>query len=265
MKYELRSLSFGETLGQAFNLYFDNFVPLFLISLVSTLPLIVFTFIRIESGVYYSQSNRLIAVLTFLIIFVVVNTLCTALTIELISKRYLKQHHSMGTYVRNVLPFILPIIGLSILELFIIGLGLVAFLIPGIYLFLGLSVAVQVLIVERKRVMESIRRSFVLTQGRKLEILGYILIVLFVLKRILIDELLVPKVFYPLIGNMEAAYHTKLIMANAVFYLVQVLFNPISACLFILIYFNLRIKKEGFDLEHLVDQFGTSLPMTSDQ
>lgn len=265
MKYELRRLSFGETLGQVFNLYFDNFVPLFLISLVSTLPFIVVTFIRIESGVYYSGSNRLIEALTFLIIFVVLNTLCTALTIELISKRYLKQHQSIGTYVRNVLPFILPIIGLSILEMLVIGLGFLAFLIPGIYLFLGLSVAVQILIVERKRVMESIRRSFVLTRGRKFEIFGYVLIVLVVLKRILIDELLVPKVFYPLIRNMEAAFNTKLILANGVFYLVQVLFNPISACLFILIYFNLRIEKEGFDLEHLVDQFGTSSPMTNDQ
>lgn len=265
MKYELRRLSFGETLGQTFNLYFDNFVPLFVISLVSTLPLIVFTFIRIESGTYYSESNRLIAVLTFLIIFVVVNTLCTALTIELISKRYLKQHQGIGTYVRNVLPFIFPIVGLSILEVIIIGIGLVAFLLPGIYLFLGLSVAVQVLIVERKRVMESISRSFVLTRGRKLEILGYFLIVLFVLKQILIDILLVPKVFYPLIGNMDTAFNTKLILANGVYYLVQVLFNPISACLFILIYFNLRIEKEGFDLEHLVDQFGTSSPMTNDQ
>jgi hypothetical protein len=253
MKYELRRLSFGETLGQAFNLYFDNFVPLFLISLVSTLPLIVFTFIRIESGMYYSESNR------------VVNTLCTALTIELISKRYLKQHQCIGTYVRNVLPFILPIVGLSILEVIIIGLGFVAFLLPGVYLFLGLSVAVQVLIVERKRVMESISRSFVLTRGRKLEIFGYFLIVIIVLKQILIDILLVPKVFYPLIGNMDTAFSTKLILANGVYYLVQVLFNPISACLFILIYFNLRIEKEGFDLEHLVDQFGTSSPMTNDQ
>jgi hypothetical protein len=265
MKYELRRLSFGETLGQAFNLYFDNFVPLFLISLVSTLPLIVFTFIRIESGMYYSESNRFIAVLTFLIIFIVVNTLCTALTIELISKRYLKQHQCIGTYVRNVLPFILPIVGLSILEVIIIGLGFVAFLLPGVYLFLGLSVAVQVLIVERKRVMESISRSFVLTRGRKLEIFGYFLIVIIVLKQILIDILLVPKVFYPLIGNMDTAFSTKLILANGVYYLVQVLFNPISACLFILIYFNLRIEKEGFDLEHLVDQFGTSSPMTNDQ
>jgi hypothetical protein len=42
MKYELRRLSFGETLGQAFNLYFDNFVPLFLISLICSLPTILF-------------------------------------------------------------------------------------------------------------------------------------------------------------------------------------------------------------------------------
>ena len=31
--------------------------------------------------------------------------------------------------------------------------------------------------------------------------------------------------------------------------------NPIFICLYILIFFNLKIEKEGYDLEHLTNQF----------
>ena len=41
MKYEIRKLSFIETWTEAINLYLDNFVPLFLIAIISTLPIIM--------------------------------------------------------------------------------------------------------------------------------------------------------------------------------------------------------------------------------
>jgi hypothetical protein len=259
MKYELRRLSFGETLGQAFNLYFDNFVPLFMISLVGSLPTILFIH---TTGIGLTGEMARITVLSVLIpvlLYLSMTTLCTALIIELISKRYLKQHQGMGQYIQNVLPFIFPIIGLTLLEVLIIGLGFVAFIIPGIYLALALIVASQALIVERKRVGESISRSFFLTKGKKLEILGFWLILF--LFNYMVREIM--KALFEMIGRIDAVVQTKLILIYVIAHLTDILITPISSCVFILIYFNLKIEKEGFDLEHLVDQFGTSSPLPS--
>jgi hypothetical protein len=258
MKYELRRLSFGETLGQAFNLYFDNFIPVFMISFVCSLPTILFMHTT-GIGTADVALNPLLSRLILILLSLSMTTLCTALTIELISKRYLKQHQGIGQYIQNVLPFILPIIGLTLLEGLIVGLGFLAFLIPGIYFALALSVAVQALIVERQRVMESIRRSFFLTKGKKLEILGFGLILFLI--NFIVKELM--DVYLDMIIRMAAAVQTKIILYYSAAHLTDILITPIGSCVFILVYFNLKIEKEGFDLEHLVDQFGTTLPLTS--
>lgn len=275
MKYELRYLSFGETLGQTFNLYFDNFIPLIVISFVSTLPGFVFAHFVKFSEVGDPSLSQILALILFFVLFVGIYMLCSALMIELISKKYLKQHQGVGQYIGNVMPLIFPIIGLSILSVIIVGgpavvlfsiagpkAGVLLYIIPGIYLMIGVMLASQVLIVERKKVIESVKRSFFLTKSSKLEIFGF-LIIIGLLKRLVIDKLLVEGLIFRLIRGMEATFGTKILVAQGVYYLVEILFNPITACLFILVYFNLRIEKEGFDLEHLVDQFGTSLPLTS--
>jgi hypothetical protein len=84
MKYELRRLSFGETLGQAFNLYFDNFIPVFMISFVCSLPTILFMHTT-GIGTDDVALNPLLSRLILILLSLSMTTLCTALTIELIS------------------------------------------------------------------------------------------------------------------------------------------------------------------------------------
>ena len=70
-------------------------------------------------------------------------------------------------------------------------------------------------------------------------------------------------VYLEVIINMNAVVQTKILLYYSVAHLADILITPIGSCVFILIYFNLKIEKEGFDLEHLVDQFGTTSPLTS--
>jgi hypothetical protein len=273
MKYELRYLSFFEILGQTFILYFDNFFPLIVISFISNCP--AFLFARLVEILEVSAPS-ISQVLSVMLFFVQIGiyVLCTALMIEFISKKYLKQHQSIGQYIRNVIPFILPVIALSIFSLIAVGLPTIvfylvlgpnpgwllqiAFLIPLMYLVIAIMFSPQVLIVERKRLIKSIKRSFLLTKHSKLEIFGFLIIVFFLLKKLVIGKLLVEGFIFNLIRGIEATMDTKILVAQGVNYLVGILFNPITACLFILVYFNLRIEQEGFDLEHLVDQFSAS-------
>jgi hypothetical protein len=264
MKYELRKLSFGEILGEAFNLYFDNFVALFLIALFSNIPEILIEFSG-DVKVALGGVGRLV-------IRLAVNSLSAALIIELVSKKYLKKQQTVSEYMNNVMRFFFPVIGLVLLQALIIGLPgglfayispalLVFYLFPAIYIIMGFILASQALIIERTSITASIQRSFFLTKGKKLEIFGFLLI-LGVINYI--AGLFLTKGVLPMLIQWNYAVDFKIFLWYCIVYLTQVLISPLGGCILILVYFNLRIRKEGFDLEHLVDQFSSSSGGPSD-
>jgi hypothetical protein len=248
MKYEIRKLSFGETLNQAFKLYYDNFGPLFLLALISSIPAVLFPLPTVPLETAGPAEQQAFIYDTFLlgIVFIVVNTIATALMIEYISKRYLNIEQSMSQYLKNVIPFFVPVIGLSVIEGLLVGIGFLAFFIPGVYFLLALRLSSQVLIIERKKVFESIKRSFALTQGYILEILGYLL----ALFMITVGVLVIGDLFTGLFVEMQLPTQGIRLFNHV----LQVLITPVGACLFILVYFNIRIEREGFHLGLLAGQ-----------
>jgi len=261
MKYELKQLSFGELLGEAFNLYFDNFIAFFVISFLSFVPTILFA---VLSGT--ESKNRVLAALILLVFYIIANTFSTALIIEIVSKKYLKKPEGINQYIRNVIPFILPIIGLSILQILVIGGPgfilalihpglLILYIFPAFYFFMGFILSAQALIVEREGVIDAMKRSFFLTKGKKLEIFGYM--ILAGIFNVVIQKGM-QYVIDPVAIRMIDPGNLRLFVFFGIYYLAQAFITGITSCIYILIYFNQRIVKEGFDLEHLVDQFDSS-------
>jgi hypothetical protein len=171
-----------------------------------------------------------------------------------------------------VIPFILPIIGLSILQILVIGGPgvilmlihpglLVLYIFPAFYFFLGFILSAQALIVEREGVIDAMKRSFFLTRGKKLEIFGYMILVgifNFIIQKGM------ENVIAPIIIRMIDPVSVRIFVYLSIYYLSQAFTTGIMSCIYILIYFNQRIVKEGFDLEHLVDQFDSSKPLQKD-
>jgi hypothetical protein len=251
VKYEIRKLSFVETWTEAINLYLDNFVPLFMIALISAFPLIMISQPSQAQGAEIPMDTAVLDFFIWFIVLVGLSTLSAALLIEFISKKYLKRQQTPAQYIQNVLQYIFPIMGLSILQAVVVTLGFMAMVIPGVYLALALSLAVETLIIERRGIIESMKRSFFLTRGKKLEIFFFTLaltLVSFVLEKIL-------DFIFSVVDRSQMAVDIETI--NII--LTQALFAPLAACVFILIYFNYRIEKEGFDLEHMVEQFSTDI------
>lgn len=268
MKYELKALTFAEILGHSLVIYFDNFIPIFLISVISFLPAIIFL---IVVGPLSFLNSKLLETIAALLNYICANILCSALTIELISKKYLKQPQTVKQYISNILPRLFQVFLLAILLVLMVGGpsyllqdagsnrgALSIIFIPLLYLFISSLLSAQVLIVEQKGVIESIRRSFSLTKGYKWRILGFLLLIgalnTFAIKWFM------PEIVVPFIRDLSLFPHTKVFLLFSFFYLVQIIITPIAACIIILIYFNQRINKEGYDLEHLVNQFDTSEP-----
>jgi hypothetical protein len=166
----------------------------------------------------------------------------------------MKIKQGVNQYINSIIPLLLPILGVAIVIAVIISIGFMALVIPGIYFTLGLSLAVVAMIVERLTIPEAIARSFWLTRGRKGEIFFYTLV--FTLMSFAIERVLSFLV-------VAAASSQELFNPQQVILLLtQVLLTPLGACLFILIYFNIRVEKESFSIEQLIKPVYT--PTTSE-
>jgi len=247
MKYEIRKLSFIETWTEAINLYVDNFVALFMIALISALPIIMISQPSQTQGAEIPMETAALDLFIWFIVLIGFSTLSAALLIEFISKKYLDRQQTPAQYIQNVLLYIFPIMGLAIIQAVVVTLGFMAMVIPGIYLALALSLAVETLIIERKGVIESMKRSFFLTRGKKLEIFLFTLVLTLV--SLVLEKAL--DFIFSVVDKSQMAVNIETI--NILF--TQALLAPLATCVFILIYFNSRIEKERFDLEHMVEQF----------
>jgi len=242
MNYTIRRLSFGDTIREAINIYRDNFGPLFFISLFSSIPTVLSPIIN------PLPENRTRYNLKFLLIFystyIIVNTLLNALSIEYISKRYTRKPLIIDEYIKNVIRVLIPVILLSIIEIIMVAIGFLLFIVPGIYLLLAFCLSSQVLIFEKKTITQSIYRSFYLTEGFKFEILGFFAVLL----GITLGATYIIEGVSAILKTFQVTTAFQLLLSH----LIQVLIAPIGACLFILVYFNQRVEKEGFTQEQLM-------------
>ena len=116
MNYELKQYSFGETIGKTFNLYFNNFIKLFLIALLCQVPVALMNhFVGFgamargmvpEIGPLY-----FVKIALFFLTSLVVTSILAALVIKLVAKSLL-ENSSFGSSIRtdSVGSLILPII-----------------------------------------------------------------------------------------------------------------------------------------------------------
>ena len=269
MEYDLKALSFGQIIGKGINIYLDNFISIFTISLFGNfIPYILV--LAVNSGVsatgVYSTSAAFLSTAITIIASVLATALIIGFTIELVASRYLQKRIDFRQTIKSVLPLVLPVLGVSVLTalavfggalLFIVPLsflgslafvGIIAGFIAAIIIYLRFSVASQVLVVERKKVIESLKRSVFLTKGYKWQLFGLFIIVNIMVYIIQIVAMLIfGAILLPLLQSE--------LLLGIIEFIVQAATAPVMACVLGLAYFNTRISLEGFAMEHLVEYF----------
>ena len=269
MEYDLKALSFGQIIGKGINIYLDNFISIFTISLFGNfIPYILV--LAVNSGVsatgVYSTSAAFLSTAITIIASVLATALIIGFTIELVASRYLQKRIDFRQTIKSVLPLVLPVLGVSVLTalavfggalLFIVPLsflgslafvGIIAGFIAAIIIYLRFSVASQVLVVERKKVIESLKRSVFLTKGYKWQLFGLFIIVNIMVYIIQIVAMLIfGAILLPLLQSE--------LLLGIIEFIVQAATAPVMACVLVLAYFNTRISLEGFAMEHLVEYF----------
>ena len=264
MSSDLRPMTLGELLDRTFFLYRKNF--LLFVGIVA-LPYLVLLAFQL-SGVAFrlgSTSSALAAVSVFwtfatLIVNLGVYAASQGATVIAVSHLHLGRPVSIAESFAGIKGRILYIALIVIGYGIGIGVGFVLLIIPGIILALMWALTVPVTVLEDTGLRDSVSRSSQLTKGAR----GRVFIVYLLFAILLYAAYMVWMIpLLAVFGVMSRAHNpggvvlwTQITFPVGVF-LSQCLVAPLMTIGLSLLYYDQRVRKEAFDLQHMMAALDT--------
>jgi hypothetical protein len=244
---DLRPMSIGEILDGSFTLYRNHFGTLIGISIVCLgIPTLLSVYVELGGGIEQQIGLGLLSLLLLSIGWLP----SSAATVWAVSESYLGHRPMVGSALRHGLRKVGQLVVSGLAAYLLVGLAMLAFVIPGLVVACGYAVVVQVVVVEDLRSgTDALGRSWALTKGYKGKAfkLGIVIGALYLLPAIAGGALA---------AVMPSATTAIDILAQFVSFLV----TPWLACVFTLFYYDLRVRQEAFDLELLSHTVERALP-----
>ncbi|MHC4518958.1 MAG: hypothetical protein ACYTAS_10245 [Planctomycetota bacterium] len=186
---------------------------------------------------------------------VVGNMLSQAALTKSVSESYLNREITVGQAYRYVLPKLVTLIGASLSVGLIVGCGCLLLVVPGVIFSLWFALTTPCIVVEDCGVLGGMFRSKTLASGNLGKVFGLgLLVALLTWGSVLVIGRFGGLGLAMLLGdNMVLRAFVGQVMAA----LGQILITPVGAGAFILLYYDLRIRKEGFDLEMLAQSMSS--------
>jgi hypothetical protein len=240
----LRTRSASELADAAINLFRANGRLMLVISATMTLPLIVIYVLFMPHSTAPGTGAMIVRV-----VLIAIGSLWGGITSGALafaaSERYLGREVTANGAISAALGRSLPL-GLGILARWLlVGAGLALLIVPGVYAFIfsfGMTAAIML---ERRGVNAAWLRSRELARGMK----GHVLSALFI--AYLVFFVVFVTVGYMVGGMLFGENERALqVMQNT----VSIFVAPFVVCTETLLFYDLRIRKEGFDIEHMAAQ-----------
>jgi hypothetical protein len=245
----LRPLSAGEILDLSFSLYRRHFGSLaVVVMLCSGLPLLLNIYIESSGGVLAHP----VAWFGYLLLLVILGSVATAASVFIVSESYLGRSLSAGDALTRATPYVGQLVLYSIMFSLIVGIGTMLLIVPGVILACGLVLATPIIVLETNAsASAALGRSWALTKGSRGKIFGLMLtlVVLLVIPIFAIGA--VGAMLLPAAPDATALGGTSKLFVVAAAGVVQMFVYPMLYCVLTIAYYDLRVRKEGFDLEVL--------------
>ena len=260
---QLRPLSVGEMLDAGFRLFRARFWTLVLCVLVPVVPLtIVATGVQasvdpnafdLDSSESVDSGTALAGTLVASLIQFAAAALAIAACFRVISAAYLGEHAGVAESLRNGLGRLLPLIVAFFLVVVLVVLGLLALIVPGIWIAVKLSMVFPAVVFERTGPFAAIGRSWALTKGNWWRVFGTLLVV-FLITFVL--QLVLGGVVGGILGASDVSELTAAIVLTLVNLIALALTYPLWASVTSVVYYDLRVRNEAFDLQLLAQGVG---------
>jgi len=274
--------SFGQVMDAAFSIYTKNFVPLAKIAAMIFIPIAAMIFavdlwawdpitraeadfedlLRLDNKI--ADGERVIAgaliegLLSFIGALLVIGA-----SLRAASEIYLGREPGIGNSIRFgarragsmlwiILLMTLAMFGMAAISALFALLGVLIFIGLATFVFVRWWLAMPSLLLEDKRGLSALRRSRELVEGNWWRLFGALLVIgIFVA---IVGVLLPQLVLSAAEGIGRDHFNLWLALFDVLNALGRIVAAPILAAAAIVLYYDLRVRKEGFDLELLVDQ-----------
>jgi hypothetical protein len=254
MARTLRPLSLGKILDETFEIYRRNFV---LFVGISAIPNIALLLLQLGlaglaiGGTKPSGGALVLAALGTIIASLVAGSIVTAATTFGVSDVYLETPTSMAACFSRVAGKALSVAYVSFVVGLIVGLGTLLCIIPGIYWAGVYGIAIPAVVLENITGNESLKRSSSLTKDS----VGRVIVVYFLTSIFVFGMLFALDAGLTALG-LTAFHGTGMLTQQAwqeiISALGRILFGPITAIALTLVYYDQRVRKEAFDIEHMM-------------
>jgi hypothetical protein len=265
MNGDLRPLGIGEILDAGIKLFLRHWRPLVLSVVGLILPVQIlsalvtasvapeqFDLTSTESGVEEGEEAEfLIGQGVIALLSVVSVLLATAVCFKAVADAYLGVEPEWRRSLRFAVRRLGGLCGVAIVGGILVALATVALIVPGVWLFVSYAVAVPALLLERVGPINALRRSFRLVRGRWWPTAGTLLVgylLIGILGALVTAVIMV-------VPSLVAEGNTLVGALGAVVggTVGSVLTTPYSAAVVTLLYFDLRVRKEGLDLQLIAE------------
>jgi hypothetical protein len=242
--YELRPLAVGEILDGAFAIYRSHFGTLLTIAAVCQGPGAALSlYVTLGGGFMLHVWTFVTAVL----LGALGGLLAAGATLHVISEAYLGREPELGTALLFAVGKMWPLFVAGLARGLVVMLWGILLVVPGIIALCGYAVTSQAVVLENlQSPMDALGRSWALTRGFKGKAFSLGLVVILLVN-------------LPSFG-VVALTRGNLAVAQILSALISLTLTPIFACTFTLLYYDLRVRKEAFDLEVLGRHLGFGDP-----
>jgi glycerophosphoryl diester phosphodiesterase family protein len=250
----LRPLSVGEILDVSFQLYRRHFPALAMVALIcSGLPVVLSSYIQASGGMQQHFSLFLV----YYAMVLILSSIATAATVFIVSESYLGRPLGAFEALSRAAPLLWRIIACSFLLGLLLMVGFILFLIPGLILLCGLMLAFPALVLEPGiSARAALSRSWQLTRGSRWRMLGLLVTLLLLLS---IPYIALSSLAAIILSGAEpGSPMVGGLMVIVTAGLMQVFLYPLGYCVLTVAYYDLRVRKEAFDLEVLAQTLQTA-------
>jgi hypothetical protein len=245
-----QQFTIGNVLETSFRVLGRNIVPFGVLSLgVGVLSLVA-----IGAGAGYfiwtltsDQASRhllpmiLAGVGIFVVVIVATNLVTAALSYG-VFQDLRGQRAGFGACLSRGVASILPVMVASLLFALLVWLGMLFLIVPGVIVWLTCWLYIPVIVVEKRGILESLRRSAFLARGRRWRMFGLWLVVVIASQ---LSTTIVQQISAAVIGNWGG-------VVTYIWYAVTTAFMAVMTAVS---YYYLRVDKEGIAIDDIAAVF----------
>ncbi len=245
MRYDLRAMSVGAILDRALRIYVRHFWMLLAISLVFSVPMASLYFFIAASARPDPMDQTVITLFGSMVYAGIVVAFLQGTLVQAVSDIYLGIPASLGRSLRLAVSRSFPLLVGTFLYTALTTLGMMACILPGLFLTGALCAVIPIVVLEHRGPIDAISRSWELTSGMRRRAFA----------TVFFSQLQVAFVAYA-IALPAGAMQAPPLQTQALTHVVTALVQPYMAIVLILLYYDLRVRREAFDLQVLAVELG---------